>query len=100
MSVPDLTYTDAVLSSLVTSAFAATATADVDSLGPFSDTWRNRLILFRVYILVCLEYASTSDDPFSLKLAFYRTEYDKALTSARSAVTASSRLFTIPLERA
>jgi hypothetical protein len=59
-------------------------------------------VTLRVYIIVCLEYASSSEDPFSLKLPFYRDEYDTALVNANAAVAAAatkSMLFSIPLER-
>lgn len=100
MSVPDLDYTDVVLKSLVTDDLAATATADVDGMGTYTEAWRNRLIMFRVYVLICLEYASTADDPFSVKLDYYRNEFDRAKVQADRAATAPLFAMSIPLERA
>lgn len=58
--------------------------------------------MLRSYILACLEYASESDDPFSVKLGQYRAEYDSAIADAQAAVAKaamSAGLFSIPLER-
>lgn len=94
-------YTDAVLSPLVTEAIEATAIADVEALGEFPDPWPERLTVFRVYILLCLEYASTDDDPFSVKLPYYRAEWNLAMKDAQTArARATTGLFSIPLERA
>ena len=98
-------YLDVVLSPLVTDAREAVATADVGAIATFPEVWRGRLIVLRTYILVCLDYASASDDPFSLKLPFYQAQYDTALADARAALTAANAatvasLFSIPLERA
>lgn len=101
-TLPDLTYQDVVLAPLISSDIEDQAVTDIDTLGTFPEAWRARLILLRIYILVCLDYASTSDDPFSVKLAFYRAEYDEALPLARAAslVTATTSFFSVPLERA
>jgi hypothetical protein len=98
-------YQDQVLSPLVTPEREALATADVDALAAFPIAWRERLIMLRTYILVCLDFASTEDDPFTLKLGQYRTEFDEALVNAKAAAsaataTAAASLFSIPLERA
>lgn len=100
MSIPDLAYTDLVLAPQVTEELAATATNEVDALGTYTDAWRNRLILFRVYILICLEYASTAGDPFSLKLDYYRSEFDKAKAQADKSAVSSLFMLSVPLERA
>ncbi|WP_295408766.1 hypothetical protein [uncultured Thiocystis sp.] len=100
---PDLEYLDQVLSPLVTAAHEDRAIAEVDAMATFTDPWRGRLTVLRVYIAICLEYARTNDDPFSVKLAEYRAEYDPVLTDARAAVTKSAMttgLFSIPLGRA
>lgn len=102
---PDLTYQDQVLSTLITEERELQAMSDVDDLGAFSESWRSRLILLRVYILVCLEYASDKDDPFTLKLGQYQSQFDMALTAAKeaaktAAASAAAGLFSIPLERA
>lgn len=95
------TYTDQVLSPLVTDAIEATAIAEVAALGTLPDPWPERLTVLRVYVLVCLEYSSTSDDPFSVKLPYYKAEFDAAVTDAKAAqARASSGLFFVPLERA
>ena len=99
---PALTYTDQVLSSLVTVALEDAASAEVDALATFAPPWRERLIVLKAYLLVCLEYASASDDPFTLKLGQYQGQYDTALSDARAAVQKAAMtagLFAIPLER-
>lgn len=101
----ELEYTDTVLAPLVTDEIEATAMAAVDAIATFAEPWRTLLVVNRVYIIVCLEYASSNEDPFSLKLPFYRTEYDTFLTKANeitgsgSTPTTGSVLFSIPLER-
>lgn len=99
--MPEYTYTDQVLSPLVTDAIEETAMAEVAALGTLPDPWPERLTVLRVYVLVCLEYSSTSDDPFSVKLPYYKAEFDAAVTDAKGAqARASSGLFFVPLERA
>lgn len=102
---PDLVYLDQVLSTLITPDREERAMADVDAIATFAEVWRAQLILLRVYILVCLDYASAADDPFTLKLGQYQAQYDTALAGARAALTAANAaavasLFAIPLERA
>ncbi|MGQ9815719.1 MAG: hypothetical protein ACUVR3_11325 [Candidatus Roseilinea sp.] len=96
------TYTDQVLSTLVTEQIEARAIAEINDLGTLPAPWPERLTVLRVYILVCLEYASTSDDPFSVKLPYYKSEFDTAVLKARAAARAASSggLFFVPLERA
>lgn len=95
-------YLDQVLSPLITEAREELAAADVDAIATFPDAWRDRLIVLRVYIITCLDYASANDDPFTLKLGQYRAQYDEALTEARKTVssTVTVGLFSVPLERA
>lgn len=100
MSTPELDYTDVVLTSLVTPEIADTATVDVDAMGTYTEAWRKRLIMFRVYVLICLEYASTADDPFSVKLDYYRHEFDKAKVQADRSAVSSLFMLSVPLERA
>jgi hypothetical protein len=101
--MPDLDYTDQVLSPLVTDEMEEAAMAEVDAIATFPAPWRDRLVILRTYLLACLEYASESDDPFSVKLGQYRAEYDGVLADARAAVAKAAMttgLFSIPLERA
>ncbi len=104
IAVPDLDYTDQVLSSLITDEYAELATAEVDTIATFPEPWRSRLILLRIYIRACLEYASAADDPFTLKLAQYRAEYDAALplatAAARAAAASTAPFMSMALERA
>lgn len=96
-------YTDTVLAPLVTDEIEATAIGAIDAIADFPEPWRTLLITMRVYIIVCLEYASAADDPFSLKLPFYITQYDSALVNANKAAAAltaaTSIIFSIPMER-
>jgi hypothetical protein len=101
--VPTLIYTDQVLSPLVTVAIETAAMAEIDALATFPAPWRDRLVILRVYLALCLEYASESDDPFSVKLGQYRVEYDGVLADARAAVAKAAMttgLFSIAMERA
>jgi hypothetical protein len=98
-------YLDEVLSPLVTAEREEIAIAEVDAIAAFPVEWRGRLIVLRTYIIVCLDFASASDDPFTLKLGQYQTQYDAALADARAAAAAAARAaaaswFSIPLERA
>lgn len=102
---PDFEYQDQVLATLITPERELQAMSDVDDLGTFSESWRARLILLRVYILTCLEFASAKDDPFTLKLGQYQAQFDAALAAARQAAeaakaAAAAGLFSIPLGRA
>lgn len=100
--MPEYIYTDQVLSPLVTDGLEETALSEIAALGELPDPWTERLTVLRVYVLVCLEYSSTSDDPFSVKLPYYKAEFDAAVVDAKAAqaraATASS-LFFVPLER-
>lgn len=85
-----LTYYDAYLQPLVTQDYEDRAEADVDALGTFATEWRDRLVVLRVYVLLCLESMSAADDLFAAKLAQYRKEFDATFGKARAATTDSS----------
>lgn len=100
-----LTYTDYYLASRVTTAIETTAFSDVDALGTFPTTWRNRLTIIRAYILTCLELGGQDADTFAVKLAQYRKEWEFVLMQAKHAQatvdpTVAVPVFTIPVERA
>lgn len=79
-----LTYYDAYLSPYVTQSYEDRAEVDVDAIGTFATAWRNKLIVLRAYILICLESMAAEDDLFSAKLAEYRKEYNTTLGKAQS----------------
>jgi len=96
-----LTYYDLTLKELVTPEIEALATADVDAIAAFTAAWRDRLVMLRVYVLLCLHYQQTDEDAYALKLAAYRAQYKEALEQAKKALAAASgALLTIPIERA
>lgn len=93
-------YTDQVLRPLVTSAIEETAISEIETLGTLPGPWPERLTILRVYVLICLEYASASDDPFSIKLPYYKAEYDQALLTAKAAQQrATSNILFMAMER-
>ena len=98
------TYTDAYLSPLVTADRTARAESDVDAIGAFATTWRDKLVVLRTYVLICLDSQKAPDDPFGTKLASYRKEWEAILAQAKAATTDATGMpltrFTIPLERA
>lgn len=98
------TYTDAYLSPLVTADRTARAESDVDAIGAFATEWRDKLVVLRTYILICLDSMKAPDDPFGTKLAAYRKEWADTLAAAKAATLDASGMpltrFSVPLERA
>jgi len=98
-----LTYQDAYLAKFCTVEREDRAFDYVDSMGTFSDDWRNKLTVLRCYILACMENQASPDDLFESKLTHYRKDFDAMLTQARSATPDENGLtlpiFSIPLER-
>jgi hypothetical protein len=99
-----LTYADPYLARHVTDEREARAALDVDALGTFPTLWRDRLIVLRVYLLVCIESTADPQDAFSAKLAHYRREFETTLGQARAEVAEAAGttvvFASIPLERA
>lgn len=100
-----LTYDDAYLKDRITDPLEARAAQEVDDMriGAIADNVRERLVVLRAYILVCLEHQANPDDLYAAKLKNYRAEFDAALARARASVpdaAGSSFVFSIPLERA
>jgi hypothetical protein len=93
-------YSDGYLSSLVTSERQTRATADVDLMGTFSTSYRDRLIVLRTYILICQESVANSDDIFSKKLQVYSDEFNKLIAMARSDATGEAVFASVGLYRA
>lgn len=85
-----LTYYDAYLSPLVTQDYEDRAEVDIDAIGTFAAAWRDKLIVLRAYILICLESMAAADDLFTAKLAQYRKEFDATLGKAKAATTDSN----------
>ena len=100
-----LTYDDAYLKDRITDPLEERAMQEVDdmALGAVADNVRERLVILRAYILVCLEHQANPDDLYAAKLKNYRSEFDAALARARASVpdaAGSWFVFSIPLERA
>jgi hypothetical protein len=100
-----MTYTDPYLAPICDASPGREAQAilDVDALGDFSDYWRNRLIVLRMYIIICSESTQSRDDAFAIRLDNYRKEFNTVVTQALAAASTdatTNRFFTIPLERA
>ena len=105
MARPELTYDDAYLTTRIDSDLEERAMQKIDdmALGAIADNVRERLVILRAYILVCLEHQANPDDLYSAKLKNYRSEFDAALARARASApdaAGSSFVFSIPLERA
>jgi hypothetical protein len=72
-------------------------------IGAIADNVRERLVILRAYIIVCLEHQANPDDLYAAKLKNYRAEFDAGLARARASVpdaAGSSFVFSVPLERA
>jgi len=99
-----LAYPDAYLAKLCTQGREDRAYEDVDALGTFSESWRDKLATVRCYIIACLENQASPDDLFTAKLSSYRKEFDALLAQARADTPDASGLtlpmYSIPLERA
>ena len=99
-----LQYRDAYLQRFCTETLEVIAYADVDDLGTFTTTWRDKLTVVRCYILACLENQADPDDLFTSKYKIYSKEFEGLLAQARTAAEDSEGnylpVFSIPLERA
>ena len=100
-----LTYDDAYLKDRITDPLEVRAAQEVDDMriGAIADNVRERLVILRAYIIVCLEHQANPDDLYAAKLKNYRAEFDAALARARASVpdaAGSSFVFSVPLERA
>jgi hypothetical protein len=97
-------YNDPYLAPLVTPEREAIAEDDIAALGTFPADWAARLVVLRVYCLICLESSNSSEDAFAVKLANYRKELSQVLIGAKAAAanaSGSAAVFaSIPLERA
>ena len=97
-----LTYPDAYLAARCNTDRETRAFADVDLLGTFTTSWRNRLTVLRCYIIACMESQADPEDLFTAKLKTYRAEFASMLAQAQAATpdeAGSSFIFSVPLER-
>lgn len=79
------TYTDSFLGRLATEAREQDAFNYIESIAAFTPEWRDRLIILRVYIAICLEAQKGGDDDvYATKLSSYRKEFDGVLSLAKS----------------
>lgn len=101
-------YTDGYIASQVNEDREERAAEDVAQYGTLPVNWVQRLTMLRAYIITCLECAKNPEDMWSVKLGFYRKEFDSALQQARAAQSvidaqnnsaSSAGIFTIPLLR-
>lgn len=96
-------YYDAYLKKFCDSAIEYRAYGEVDIRGTFSDAWRDRLVVYMAYILVCLENQANEEDLFTAKLKSYQKEFDRVLAQARAATPDVEGnilpMIGIPLER-
>ena len=101
--MPTLPYQDAYLAKFCTDDREVRAYEDVDALGAFSQTWRDKLATIRCYILACLENQADAEDLFTAKLRSYRAEFNALLSQARSNTEDGDGnpfpVFSVPLER-
>lgn len=102
-----ITFTDPYLKKDVTPARVDQATNDVAALGPFPQSWIDRMTELRTYVIICQECVAAADDIYSVKLKAYATEYATSLAAARSAQQAAnpttpgiSSALSIPILRA
>ena len=98
------TYTDAFLSPLATPDRTARAESDVDAIATFATEWRDKLVVLRTYLLICLDSQKSAEDAFAVKLAAYRKEWESVLAAAKAATTDAAGMpltrVSVPLERA
>ena len=100
--MPSLTYKDPFLAKLVSTQNEDDAAANVASLGEFPDSVVEQLTILRAYVLCCGDNVKAQDDIFSVKMKFYKTEYESALALARSKTKTgvTQSIFSIPIGRA
>lgn len=82
-------YTDAYLRPLISPEIEDRAAKEVDEEITVAEPWRGRLVVFRAYVLACVESQKSADDLFGVKLKTYRGEYTRAFAFARSAAEAA-----------
>jgi len=80
-------YNDQFLSRLATPERETQAASDVDAIATFPALWRDRLVVLRCYILICLDSQKGGlEDVYAVKLTAYRAEWSATLAQARAAV--------------
>lgn len=101
-------YADEYLAPLVTAERQRRAEEDVDAIkSDYPEENRDRLVVLRAYIIVCLDCGTSADDVFAHKLKQYRTEFGDELVKAEAALKAKegespakASLFSIEIDRA
>lgn len=66
------------------------AVADVDVYNLTDQYYLEKLIIYKAYIIACIDDIRSPDDTFSAKLKYYQIEFDKALRDAKSSQVATS----------
>lgn len=78
-------YTDSFLARLVTDEKEQAASDFVDNIAAFTNKWRGKLVVCRVYISICLDaQKGGQDDVYSTKLSSYRKEWSELLGLAKA----------------
>lgn len=60
------------------------AIVDVEIHGLVDTYYIEKLTVYKAYIIACIEDVRSTDDTFSAKLKYYRTEFDKTLSEAKA----------------
>lgn len=96
-------YRDAYLKRFCSDEIETLAYQQVDDLGTFTTTWRDRLATLQVYLIACQENQAQPDDLFAAKYKMYKKEFDGLLARAETAEPDDdgnyAAVFTVNLER-
>ena len=88
--MPTYEYHDDLLKTRVTPEIEARAVADVELDGNFSDEWKVKLVVWRVYLIICMDKSTSPEDAFAMKMKYYKDEYKNTLLNARARSNTSS----------
>lgn len=96
-------YRDAYLKRFCSDELESLAYQNVDDLGTFTTTWRDRLATLQVYMIACQENQASPDDLYTEKYKMYKKEFDGLLVKAQTAAPDDDGIyapvFSIELER-
>lgn len=82
--MPAYEYHDDLLKTRVTPEIESRAVADVGLDGNFPDEWLVKLVVLRVYLIICMDKSTNPDDAFAMKMKYYKDEYKNTLLNARA----------------
>jgi hypothetical protein len=96
-------YRDAYLKRFCSDELEALAYQNVDDLGTFTASWRDRLATLQVYMIACQENQASPDDLYTEKYKMYKKEFDGLLVKAQTDLPDDegnyAAVFTVNLER-